>query len=158
MAQVWETPRSHLVIWVEHLVDIRMKWGELHRFSESWEYSGRQANTKGHLNRIEIDACTHWKFKGCDINSHLNNSVETNIWIYSNIFFQILIFVFDSWTFSESKYYSNIRIFWSEYSEIIWWKNTWFFKKQRQNLNNILEASSKFKVIIDESQCVQNSF
>ena len=46
-------------------------------------------------------------------------TVLKRIFEYSNIFFRILIFVFDSWTFSESEYYSNIRIFWSEYSEII---------------------------------------
>ena len=83
-----------------------------------------------------------------------------NIFEYSNISFQILIFIFifNSWTFLESEYYLNIQIFWPEYSEIIWWKNTWIFKKQRQNLNTIPLASSKFIVNIDESQYVQNSF
>ena len=52
------------------------------------------------------------------LRSHMT-SVLKRIFEYSNIFFRILIFVFDSWTFSESEYYSNIRIFWSEYSEII---------------------------------------
>ena len=46
-------------------------------------------------------------------------TVLKRIFEYSNIFFQILIFVFNSWTFPESEYYSNIRTFWSEYSEII---------------------------------------
>ena len=62
--------------------------------------------------------------------------------------------VFDLWTFSESKYYSNIQIFWSEYSEIIWWKNTWIFDKQRQNFDNILWVRSRSVVFIDESQNV----
>ena len=92
------------------------------------------------------------------VNINFSCSVVTNIRIYSNIFFRILIFVFDSWTFSESEYYSNIRIFWSEYSEVIWWKNTWIFGKQRQNLDNILWARSRSVVFIDESQHVKNSF
>ena len=49
-------------------------------------------------------------------------------------------------------------MFWSKYSEIIWWKNTWSFEKQRQNLNNILWVRSWFLVFIDESQHVENTF
>ena len=72
-----------------------------------------------------------WQFSaGQDHRSHSPHQCwneYSNIFKYSNICFRILIFVFNLWTLSESEYYSNIRIFWSEYSEIIWWKNTWIF-------------------------------
>ena len=77
---------------------------------------------------------------------------------FESVLKRIFEYFLDLWTFSESEYYSNIRIFWSEYSEIIWLKNTWIFEKQRQNLDNILWARSRSVVFIDESQHVENSF
>ena len=65
------------------------------------------------------------------INGHgsLNQaSVQTNIWIYSNIFLRILIFIFDSWQFSKPNiirifeyFCTNISEYWS--LKITW--NTW---------------------------------
>ena len=78
------------------------------------------------------------------------------------IFEYIRIFSSEYWySYSIRGHSMNLNIIWifcSEYSEIIWWKNTWIFKKQRQNLDNILWARSRSVVFIDESQHVENSF